>query len=133
MRVFVYYDVSGSVTMEEIRRFVIEAERRRDRFNHDEWLEFGFDIDVYPFEEWRNGRRTGLGGTDSQSVHEHWCANANPEDAFLLLTDGYMPAMQIPPGHGPAAVVIVGEHSFGETSPLREGRESEEWAGIEDE
>lgn len=133
MRVFVYYDVSGSIPDEYLNKFFFEAAWRQSCMVYDEWLEFGFDIDVYPFEEFLDGRRARGGGTDSNAVYEHWCANANPEDAFLLLTDGHMPPMKLIPGHGPAACVIAGDCTFGETSPLRDGWESEEWAGISDE
>lgn len=108
MRVFVYYDVSGSIPEELLNRFLFEAEWRRSILDHDEWLEFGFDTSVFPFQEFIDPEKMiGCGGTSSQAVYDHWVAHAQPEDGFLLLTDGYIPPMKIIPGHGPVEFVVI--------------------------
>ena len=133
MRVFVYYDVSGSIPTKLLNEMFFEAEWRRSCMEYDEWKEFTFDSRVLTFDEYLDGPYQGGGGTDSMAVYKHWCENSNSDDAFLLLTDGCMAPMPLIPGGGPAAFVIVGEFTFGTTSPLRPGCESEDLAGISDE
>lgn len=107
MRVFCYYDVSGSVSKATAERFFSEAMRRRASIEHTEWLEFFFDMEVHTQEEYLSNPRLGCGGTDSKCVVEHWRTHAKPGDALLVITDGYIPPFPEMPESGHFEVVAV--------------------------
>lgn len=107
MKVFVYYDVSGSVPEELFNRFLFEAEWRKSQLRNVEWREFCFDHKVRPLEgnAWPN--YGGGGGTDIDAVREHFLSHAEEGDGLLIFSDGYILKMEPIPDCHPVELVFL--------------------------
>lgn len=106
MKVFVYYDVSGSVPEELFNKFLFEAAWRKSQLRDVEWHEFCFDHKVRPLKgnAWPN---YGGGGTDIDAVREHFLSHAGEGDGLLIFSDGYIPELGPIPDHHPMELVFL--------------------------
>lgn len=107
MKVFVYYDVSGSVPEELFNKFLFEAEWRKSQFGDVEWSEFCFDHEVRPFDMVYADTSPFVGGTDIDAVREHFLSLAEVGDRILVLSDGYIPEMKPLPTYHPMEMVFL--------------------------
>lgn len=107
MRVFCYYDVSGSVSLEMLKRFFNEAYKRKTQLGDNvEWLEFCFDcLDVWAMGDLSDIRRGG--GSDLRPALNHWNLHKNDGDAIVIFTDGYVPKVEFDDSNPHSEIVVI--------------------------
>lgn len=97
MKVFIYYDVSGSVPPALLEKFVAAGRVRAAQLDPKETKEFAFSWEVFEFGD---PQKYLIGGTDTRAVREHFLKEASPGDWLLLYSDGYLPEMEpLPEGY----------------------------------
>lgn len=97
MRVFIYYDLSGSVSETLFNKFEAEAGLRKSQLQNVEFEEFCFSYEVMAKA---NSFGRLHGGTDVGVVRKHFLEHASKGDALWLFSDGYHEVMEsLPDGY----------------------------------
>lgn len=97
MKVFIYYDFSGSISPTLFDKFEAEAGLRKVQLSEAEFIEFCFSHEVVP-----RAAMAGMfpGGTNVRVVREHFLEHASKGDLLLLFSDGYHEAIEsLPDGY----------------------------------
>lgn len=106
-----YFDVSGSVSNEEIERFNSEVKHIKNTFNPEKLTVIQFDtgirkVDVFTQNDQFNGLNiVGRGGTSLIKVREH--IQETMPTAAIIFSDLYCPSMQKLDKHVPVIWVVV--------------------------